>query len=61
MSGLARTLSHDEVEALLEELGEQKILKLSVLIEELGKSRFKENLDKNRLEDASISVGDIPD
>ena len=46
MSSLARTFSPDEIEALVEELGEEKILELSVLIEELGKSRLKEILDK---------------
>lgn len=46
MSSLARTFSSDEIEALVEELGEEKILELSVLIEELGKSRLKEILDE---------------
>jgi hypothetical protein len=46
MSSLARTFSPDEIEALVEELGEEKILELSVLIEELGKSRLKEILDE---------------
>jgi hypothetical protein len=46
MSSLARTFSPDEIEALVEELSEEKILELSVLIEELGKSRLKEILDE---------------
>lgn len=46
MASLARTFTADEIEALVEELGEEKILELSVLIEELGKSRLKEILDK---------------
>jgi hypothetical protein len=46
MASLARTFTADEIEVLVEELGEEKILELSVLIEELGKSRLKEILDK---------------
>ncbi|WP_178917402.1 hypothetical protein [Natronomonas gomsonensis] len=46
MASLARTFTPDEIEALVEELGEEKILELSVLIEELGKSRLKEILDE---------------
>jgi hypothetical protein len=46
MTSLARTFTADEIEALVEELGEDKILELSVLIEELGKSRLKEILDE---------------
>ncbi len=45
MSSLARTFTADEIEALVEELGEEKILELSVLIEELGKSRLAEILE----------------
>lgn len=45
MASLARTFTADEIEALVEELGEDKILELSVLIEELGKSRLKEILE----------------
>jgi len=45
MASLARTFTADEIEALVEELGEEKILELSVLIEKLGKSRLKEILD----------------
>lgn len=46
MASLARTFTADEIEALVDELGEDKILELSVLIEELGKSRLKEILDE---------------
>ena len=45
MASLARTFTADEIEALVEELGEEKILELSVLIEELGKSRLAEILE----------------
>jgi len=44
MASLARTFTADEIDALVEELGEEKILELSVLIEELGKSRLMEIL-----------------
>jgi len=47
MASLARTFTADEIEALVEELGEEKILELSILIEELGKSRLKEILEKD--------------
>jgi hypothetical protein len=40
MASLARTFTPDEIEALVDELGEEKVLELSVLIEELGKSRL---------------------
>ena len=46
MASLARTFQPDEIEALVEELGEEKILELSVLIEELGKSRLMEILQE---------------
>lgn len=46
MASLARTFTPDEIAALVEELGEDKILELSVLIEELGKSRLKEILEE---------------
>lgn len=46
MASLARTFTSDEIESLVEELGEEKILELSVLIEELGKSRLKEILEE---------------
>ena len=45
MASLARTFTADEIEALVEELGEEKILEPSVLIEELGKSRLKDILE----------------
>lgn len=46
MSSLARTFTADEIETLVDELGEEKVLELSVLIEELGKSRLMEILQK---------------
>jgi hypothetical protein len=46
MASLARTFTPDEIEALVEELGEEQILELSVLIEELGKSRLMEILEE---------------
>lgn len=46
MASLARTFTADEINALVEELGEEKILELSVLIEELGKIRLKEILEE---------------
>lgn len=46
MASIARTFTADEIEALVEELGEEKILELSVLIEELGKSRLLEILQE---------------
>lgn len=48
MASLARTFTADEIEALVEELGEEKILELSVLIEELGKSRLKDILEDKK-------------
>lgn len=45
MASLARTFTADEIEALIDDLGEEKILELSVLIEELGKSRLAEILN----------------
>ena len=47
MASLARTFTADEIEALVDELGEEKILELSVLIEELGKSRLLEILQED--------------
>ena len=44
MASLARTFTPDEIAALVEELGEDKVLELSVLIENLGKSRLTEIL-----------------
>jgi hypothetical protein len=46
MASLARTFTADEIETLVEELGEDKVLELSVLIEELGKSRLMEILQE---------------
>lgn len=46
MASLARTFTPDEIDALVDELGEEKVLELSVLIEELGKSRLKEILEQ---------------
>ena len=45
MASLARTFTADEIEALVAELGEEKVLELTVLIEELGKSRLADILD----------------
>lgn len=47
MASLARTFTPGEIEALVDELGEQKILELSVLIDELGKSRLLEILQED--------------
>jgi hypothetical protein len=44
MGSLARTFSPDEIEALVDELGEERVLELSVLVEELGTSRLVEIL-----------------
>ena len=44
MASLARTFTADEIEALVDELGSERVLELSVLIEELGKSRLTEIL-----------------
>jgi len=46
MTSLARTFTPDEIAALVDELGERKVLELSVLIEELGKSRLTEILEE---------------
>ncbi len=46
MASLARTFTADEIDALVDELGEDKILELSVLIDELGKSRLLEILQE---------------
>ena len=46
MASLARTFTPGEIDALVDELGEEKVLELSVLIEELGKSRLAEILDE---------------
>jgi len=46
MASLARTFTADEIDALVDELGEEQILELSVLIEELGKSRLLDILQE---------------
>lgn len=46
MASLARTFTPEEIDALVDELGEEKVLELSVLIEELGKSRLQEILEE---------------
>jgi len=45
MASLARTFTPDEIEALVDELGEERILELAVLIEELGRGRLLEILE----------------
>ena len=45
MASLARTFTADEIENLVEELEDEKILELSVLIEGLGKSCLEEILE----------------
>lgn len=47
MASLARTITAGEIEALVEESDEEKLLELSILIEELGKSRLKEIMEKD--------------
>lgn len=44
LSTIARTFTAEEVAALVEELGEERVLELSVLIEELGRGRLGEIL-----------------
>ena len=44
MASLARTFTPDEIDALVEELGRDRVLELAVLVEELGKSRLTEIL-----------------
>jgi dihydroxyacetone kinase len=46
MASLARTFTPDEIAALVEDLGEDKVLELSVVIEELGKNRLTEILNE---------------
>lgn len=46
MASLARIFSTGEIEALVEELSEEKISELSVLIEGLGKSRLMDILQE---------------
>lgn len=45
MASLARTFTPDEIESLVEELGEERILELAILIEELGRGRLLEILE----------------
>lgn len=45
LASLARTFTPDEIERLVDELGEERVLELTVLIEELGTSRLVEILD----------------
>lgn len=47
MAGLTHTFTADEIDALVEELGEEKILELPVLIDDLGKSRLLEILQES--------------
>jgi hypothetical protein len=51
MASLARTFTPDEIEALVEELGEDRILELAVLIEELGRGRLLEILEAHESND----------
>lgn len=44
MSSLARTFTPDEIDSLVGELGEERVLELAVLIEELGRGRLLEIL-----------------
>lgn len=44
MAILARAFTPEKITALVEELSEDKVLELSVLIEQLGKSRLSEIL-----------------
>lgn len=46
MASLARIFSTGEIEALVEELSEEKISEPSVLIERLGKSRLMDILQE---------------
>jgi len=45
MASIARTFTPDEIEALVEELGADRVLELAVLIEELGRGRLLEILE----------------
>jgi hypothetical protein len=51
MASLARTFTPDEITALVEELGEERILELAVLIEELGRGRLLEILQAHQADD----------
>lgn len=44
MASLARTFTPEEIAALVDDLGEDRILELAVLIEELGRGRLLEIL-----------------
>jgi hypothetical protein len=44
LATLARTFEPDEIEALVEELGEERVVELAVLVEELGRGRLAEIL-----------------
>lgn len=51
LSSLARTFTPDEIETLVGELGEDRILELAVLIEELGRGRLLEILEAQETTD----------
>jgi hypothetical protein len=44
MAKLARTFTADEIEALVEDLGADRVLELAVLVDELGRSRLADIL-----------------
>jgi hypothetical protein len=44
MAKLARTFTADEIEALVEDLGPDRVLELAVLVDELGRSRLADIL-----------------
>jgi hypothetical protein len=46
MASLAQTSTADEIETLVGDLGENKVLEWSILIEVLGKSRLMEILQE---------------
>lgn len=48
MASLARTFTPDEIEALVDELGTERVLELAVLVEELGRGRLLEILEAQR-------------
>ena len=52
MSSLARTFTPDEIDSLVDDLGEDRILELAVLIEELGRGRLLEILEAHESGDA---------
>ncbi|MFB6165833.1 MAG: hypothetical protein ABEJ31_11800 [Haloarculaceae archaeon] len=45
MASLARTFTPDEIEALVAELGPDRVRELAVLVDELGRSRLLEILE----------------